>query len=279
MHPSLSPVSMAYRYISDVGKSRGHPTHLHPTTIEICYLVQGHMHWWFESQTVEMLAGDLMVVPVAQPHGSLDLTLEPCQYVSVQLLPERLSEMAKKATLDPRFPGHHPVDPEAGHWVEFILGEFSSPDCMSVEALTSLVSLLLIRLSRQQTSGHKRNLSNFVYSAQAVLQEHAMARAPVDEACRQLDVSKAWICQRFREELGCGPGAWLRIQRLSEAKRMLCDEGISINETAKTLGFSSSQHFSSGFRRETGMSPTQYIALRNRQSADDGKTGCLVVQM
>jgi AraC-like DNA-binding protein len=278
MNQTASPVSAAYRYISDVGKSRGHPTHMHPTTIEICYLVEGHMHWWIRNETIEMLAGDLMVVPMREPHGSLDLTLEPCEYISIQVRPDHLPEMARKGTLEGPFAGHHQIDHQAGHWVEQIYREFSSPDSKSVEALRSLACLLAIRLSRRESCTQKRNLSGFVFQAQKVLQQCSMDKAPVDAACRRLEVSKAWICQRFREEMGCGPGTWLRIQRIGVAKRMLFEERRSVAVTAKTLGFSSSQHFSGAFRRETGISPTQYIALRDGQSSGL-PDGCLVVEM
>ena len=54
------------------------------------------------------------------------------------------------------------------------------------------------------------------------------------------------------------------LQRIEYAKELLSYGDRSISEIAWELGFSSPAHFSAQFRKETGMSPRQFNALRDK---------------
>jgi AraC-like DNA-binding protein len=62
---------------------------------------------------------------------------------------------------------------------------------------------------------------------------------------------KAW----FRIEMGMAPGAWLTRRRVERAQTMLCQETQPITTIAHELGFGSSQHFATVFKRHTGLTP------------------------
>ena len=54
------------------------------------------------------------------------------------------------------------------------------------------------------------------------------------------------------------------LQRIEYAKELLSYGDRSISEIAWELGFSGPAHFSAQFRKETGMSPRQFNALRDK---------------
>ncbi|MDD2461346.1 MAG: helix-turn-helix domain-containing protein, partial [Kiritimatiellae bacterium] len=54
---------------------------------------------------------------------------------------------------------------------------------------------------------------------------------------------------------GLPPHHFLLTCRIEEAKRRLSVKGLSITRIAQDLGFCSSQHFSSHFKRATGLKP------------------------
>jgi AraC-like DNA-binding protein len=47
--------------------------------------------------------------------------------------------------------------------------------------------------------------------------------------------------------------------RISKAKEMLSKEGLSVSDVANTLGFSSISHFSTAFKKATGMKPCELL--------------------
>lgn len=63
------------------------------------------------------------------------------------------------------------------------------------------------------------------------------------------------ILSRFRQMTGLPPHAFLMKCRIHRAKDLLARDEMDITEIAAKLRFSSSQHFATRFRQETGMTP------------------------
>ena len=62
----------------------------------------------------------------------------------------------------------------------------------------------------------------------------------------------------FREQMGITPMTYLSRFRLRQARRLLESSPLNISEIAGTVGFSDSGYFSRVFRRDLGMSPSEY---------------------
>src|SRR5580692_4735587 len=63
----------------------------------------------------------------------------------------------------------------------------------------------------------------------------------------------------FRESTGSSPHAYVMDRRLHRARDLLINQPeLPIEQIALRLGFSSSSHFSSAFRRRTGLAPTDF---------------------
>ena len=66
------------------------------------------------------------------------------------------------------------------------------------------------------------------------------------------------LLRSFREVFQRTPYEYVRGKRLSEAKRLLKTENVPVTEVCFAVGFESPGSFSSAFKRETGMSPSEY---------------------
>lgn len=62
----------------------------------------------------------------------------------------------------------------------------------------------------------------------------------------------------FKIQYGTTPGKYLTALRITAAKEMLTSSDLSIKETALASGFSDLYYFSKLFKKETGVSPTQF---------------------
>jgi AraC family transcriptional regulator len=63
----------------------------------------------------------------------------------------------------------------------------------------------------------------------------------------------------FRQSTGSSPHAYVMDGRLHRARDLLINQPeLPIEQIALRLGFSSSSHFSSAFRRQTGLTPTDF---------------------
>ena len=70
-------------------------------------------------------------------------------------------------------------------------------------------------------------------------------------------ISEMHCIRLFREKYGITPMAYLRKQRLAESKTLLAAE-ISVQAISEILGYSDRRHFTSCFKKEFGVTPTEY---------------------
>ena len=69
----------------------------------------------------------------------------------------------------------------------------------------------------------------------------------------------------FREAVGVPPHAYVTEQRLAAARHLLLAQPrLTIEGIARRVGFSSSSHLATAFRRQAGVSPRAFRALHSR---------------
>ncbi|MGO8586822.1 helix-turn-helix domain-containing protein, partial [Rhizobium ruizarguesonis] len=62
----------------------------------------------------------------------------------------------------------------------------------------------------------------------------------------------------FKKATGLSPSHYLIRQRIAKARQLLQETNISIIEIGMSVGYSSHSHFAQIFRREAGVSPSDY---------------------
>jgi transcriptional regulator GlxA family with amidase domain len=83
---------------------------------------------------------------------------------------------------------------------------------------------------------------------------------PLDVAAmsRHAGVSPRTFARRFREETGTTPLQWLLAQRVLEARRLLEESDLPVDEVAWRAGFGTAASLRDHFRRATSTTPTAY---------------------
>ena len=75
----------------------------------------------------------------------------------------------------------------------------------------------------------------------------------------QLKLSDGYLRKMFREEMGVTLSDYILQFRIDKARGLLLKESAKISGIYEELGFSSSQYFSTVFKKKTGFSPKEYI--------------------
>ncbi len=74
-------------------------------------------------------------------------------------------------------------------------------------------------------------------------------------------LSMAQFMRLFKATFGVTPHRWTLQRKMDRAKLMITREGLSVTQAAHELNFSSSQHFSTMFRKLNGIAPSAFRRL------------------
>jgi transcriptional regulator GlxA family with amidase domain len=88
--------------------------------------------------------------------------------------------------------------------------------------------------------------------------EHLQEQLDVAAMARHAAVSPRTFARRFREEVGVTPLQWLLAQRVLEARRLLEETDLSVEDVAWRSGFGTAASLREHFRRATSTTPLAY---------------------
>lgn len=93
---------------------------------------------------------------------------------------------------------------------------------------------------------------------QAWVAEHYDTHSPVATMVKMSGLSERSFKRRFQKATGLGPIQYVQTLRLEEAKQLLESTDTPIEGIAEEVGYEDTSFFSRLFRREVGITPTQY---------------------
>jgi AraC family transcriptional regulator len=80
----------------------------------------------------------------------------------------------------------------------------------------------------------------------------------LDDIAASVGLSTGFFHRAFRQTTGETPLGYIQRRRIEEAMRLLASNNLTIAEIAIKVGFWSPSHFARLFRRQSGMTPSQY---------------------
>lgn len=104
---------------------------------------------------------------------------------------------------------------------------------------------------------HDNNESK-VIAAIDYMNENYIVGVSCNELADIVKMNKFSFIRSFKSETGKTPYEYLLDLKIEKAKKMLKGNYDSITEISMMCGFSSHSHFTSTFKKKTGMSPTEY---------------------
>ena len=152
------------------------------------------------------------------------------------------------------------------------LNKLESAPYGSEQILCNRLEELLIYACRNDRNVHKSSrllaphpaggrLSDWV---EAYIQMHYHEKLTLPHLAQVHNVSITQLKRRFRAEAGSGVIEYLTDVRIREAKRFIRENNLSMSQIAEAVGFSNIHYFSTVFKKQTGMAPTEYARSVNK---------------
>lgn len=138
---------------------------------------------------------------------------------------------------------------------------YSSIESRTARTSSMLYSLLVL-ISEVSHEDSKVSVNSFMQQLAPALNyihRHACEDISVDDLADIVGVSAGRLSVLFKQAFGTTPAQTVRRYKLTQAKRLInTRENIKIKELAKMCGFTSTSYFVTAFKKEFGMSPTDY---------------------
>lgn len=124
------------------------------------------------------------------------------------------------------------------------------------ERHASRLSKLLQTPGGPRAAKRRGGLSSAAFSrVQLFIEAHLARRIRMEELAQRSGLSVFYFSRAFRQSTGMTPHAWVQQRRVERARELLNHSTRSLGDIALEVGFSSQSHFTTVFRRLTGLTP------------------------
>lgn len=142
------------------------------------------------------------------------------------------------------------------------------PPYGSLQVIKNYTEILLLRLLQEQTAVLRQNRASEEAKSQGdgqvaeavckILEDNLYNELTLSDVLQKVCFSKSYITRLFRQRTGYSIMGFALKLKIDEAQRLISERNLRFTEIAECLHFSSVHHFSSSFKKHTGMTPTEY---------------------
>ncbi len=253
-------------YYTDEEYHSTHPMlqHRHKTFSELIYVLDGKGSYRVDKRMYETKPGSVVIVDKNVWHGeepfrneqstTLTLAIRGLQLNGREV---RLIEGNQRAV----------VDFEPGSAIEklmvalYELQKVPNPDKNLCDTLVnSILNVLHTRLMEVRRNEDEVEVKNdeLIRVISEYLDEHYDESLSLVEIGERFGISHYYLAHIFKSETGVSPMKYVMHRKIGEVQNLLMNSDVSIKEIGERLGFSSSCHLSTVFKKYFGISPKTY---------------------
>lgn len=253
--------------------------HYHKDCFELTYIVQGNIRFSVGGKVYPISGGDLYLTFPDEVHdtGSFPMSLHQMYWfqinlddpegflymdqTAVQLLREHLSQLSSRIIkLNAE---------EANDILSKVFRYFRSSSMLNHIQGAQLLGFFLLQLV-EYSELNMFHLTPDISRATDYIMDHIREALTIEDLAQVAILSVSRFKQKFKTEMGTSPRSFINFHKVELAKQLLL-EGHSVTDVAMELSFSSSNYFSSVFRRYTYFSPSEYLQrMANAKSISPG---------
>jgi AraC-like DNA-binding protein len=240
------------------------------------YVIDGRFDWIIEGQHHILYPGDLAVVLPGQCFGGekdlLDIGTVSWLHLSLHQeqnsegMPDnwsRLTDGESRAIWKIILPDSCYVLSklkEAGTIFQHLHSEFVQQEIGYTTRINQLIDELFILIARQLTRQQhsRRDFPQTFLKLEQTLREDLSHQWTVEEMAALVGLGLTAFSEKVKSFTGFSPLNYLINIRISEAIKLLKRTDVHITDIALDVGFYSSQHFATTFKKLTGYTPSEF---------------------
>jgi AraC-like DNA-binding protein len=241
------------------------------------YVIDGRFDWTIEDQHHILYPGDLAIILPGQYFGGekdlldigtvswLHLRLAKCERNGRMAMGQwsRLSDNECRTIGNILLLNSCPVvskSKEAGTVFQNLHNEFINEEIGYYARINQLIDELFILIARQLTrqNNSSRDFPQTFMKLEQSLREDLSHQWTVDEMAALVGLGTTAFSEKVKSYTGFSPLNYLINIRISEAIKLLKRPDVHVTDIALDMGFYSSQHFATTFKKLTGYTPSEF---------------------
>lgn len=246
-------------------------------SIRFYFIIEGKHEWIIDNKSYSLLPGDLAIILPKQSFGGTKEFLEigtiSWMHLQIELVDNdekielgqwsHLSDSEKRTMRKVLELSSNPVLsrlPEAGEILNNIQQELTTQEIGFTTRVNHLMDYMLILIVRQlsKQNNSRRDFPETFMKLEQALRKNLSHQWTVEEMAAMVGLGSTAFSEKVKQYTGFSPLHYLINIRISEAIRLLKGNDINLTDIALDVGFYSSQHFSTTFKKLTGYTPSQF---------------------
>lgn len=228
--------------------------------VEICYLKSGEAEVILEEKVYIIEDGTFLLCKPLHYHNIRNVGEAPLKLYNLSMkingglpneifdTPISLDIRTEEKFLSAFYKAHDFINDKA----DAAVGEIAAYELQS----------LIVDLCRKPYVEHEILSTPAALTYKAIIEtmeREVCSNITLDDIAKSVNISRSYLKALFEKYCDISPKNYYRKLRLREAMRLL-QEGCSVSKIAELMNFSYPNHFTQFFKKETGLSPTEYKA-------------------
>ncbi|MGX7163089.1 AraC family transcriptional regulator [Enterococcus massiliensis] len=276
---SLFPIAVHFTNHDENRKNMIH-THWH-REMEILYISRGTMEVKIEENSYIAKEGDILFIPPNQLHGAVNYQGNQCAFFAIVFdsffIESHSSDLIQQSYIDSliKIPSKHILHAtnelsnisNLRKYVIKIIDEFALKEpffelSLKANILFFLKNLYINgdKLFRYDEPTDNKNEINSYKCKKIVLyvEENYKNKITLNDVSRHIGFSKEHFCRFFKKNFRMSFFTYLNQMRIKKAEYLLLNTNLRIIDITLESGFEDPNYFTSVFKKETNMTPSEY---------------------
>lgn len=239
--------------------------HVHPNALELTYFVRGEQVYTVHATPYTVKSGEVFLTLPNERHSSGHYPKDKSQFyyliIDQAFLRQLLFNESESLTL---LNALMHIEPRSFKVNTSLTADFEALLACGLDSSPyhkTSISLLLSHILLQLVQAKTHCSPHPAVPMQEVLeyiQHHLEEPISLSQLARIANLSEGRFKTKFKHYVGTPPREYILREKVKQAKALLENSDLTITQISYHLGFSSSQYFSTVFKRFTSTSPLDY---------------------
>jgi AraC family transcriptional regulator of arabinose operon len=227
---------------------------------QLLYVADGMAHFMLKDIQYDVGKGGVVLYKPNEPQDYCYYLSEKPDIYWIHFTGLKAEQLLETLELTEEYPLQLQSNEAITELFEKIIAELRLGRYLNTEMAEAYFRQLLITISRTNQAEDKSKQPNNSLFDQVIndFNREYQKNINIAEYAATQHISCSWFIREFKKYTGCSPKQYITNLRIQHGKELLNNRYMSVNDVSTMVGYENQLYFSRIFRKNTGMSPSEY---------------------